>query len=135
MPGRTTAAQMAQNQKRRAELQSAPSSLLRSERMVMLQLIGQHEAAQDAVEELGELGSLMFVDLNAGASNFKRHFIEELRCCEEMERHLRYMDEQLAAARITPSRLEWSDADADTEDGGSPNELKTRLAEQEERDT
>ena len=37
---------------------SEPSGLLRSERMCMVQLIVQHDAAQHTVEELGALGSL-----------------------------------------------------------------------------
>ena len=50
---------------------SEPSGLLRSERMCMVQLIVQHDAAQHTVEELGALGSLMFIDLNEGVTAFR----------------------------------------------------------------
>ena len=50
-------------------------SLLRSEPMVMVQMIVQADAASETVEELGAMGSVMFCDLNEA----RRHFSETLR--------------------------------------------------------
>lgn len=93
---------------------SGSSGLLRSERMIMVQLIVQHDAAQLTVEELGQLGSLMFVDLNEGVSAFRRNFLPELRRCDEAERALRYIGEAVSAAGLTPSRVDWRDELRDT---------------------
>lgn len=84
---RLTRQQEADEARRRAASSSqaaaagASTGLLRSERMCMLQLIVQHDAAQATVEELGALGSLMFVDLNEGVSAFRRNFLPEIRRC------------------------------------------------------
>ena len=54
-------------------------NMLRSEPMCMVQMIVQHDAAQATVEELGELGSLMFIDLNEGVTAFQRNFVSEMK--------------------------------------------------------
>ena len=76
-------------------------NMLRSEPMCMVQMIVQHDAAQATVEELGELGSLMFVDLNEGVTAFQRNFVSEMKRCDEMERHLRFIEDQVTAAGLT----------------------------------
>ena len=76
-------------------------SLLRSEPMVMLQLIVQADSSAETVEELGDLGSVMFCDLNEGATAFQRNFVAQMRECDEVERCLRYIGEQVAAAAAT----------------------------------
>ena len=40
----------------------------------MVQMIVQHDAAAATVEALGEVGSIMFVDLNEGVTSFRRNF-------------------------------------------------------------
>ena len=74
------------------------TSLLRSEPMVMLQLIVQADSCAETVEELGELGAVMFCDLNEGATAFQRNFVSQMRDCDEVERCLRYIGDQVAAA-------------------------------------
>ena len=97
--------------------------LLRSERMCMVQMIVQHDAAEATVEELGELGSLMFVDLNEGVTSFQRNFVSEMKRCDEMERHLRFIEEQVALAGLTLSKRSWM------ERPGALNELQSQLEE------
>ena len=75
-----------------------PPSLLRSQPMYMIQMIVQADAAADTVEELGDAGTVMFCDLNEGAAAFQRSFVTQTKQCEEIERHLRYLEEQLEQA-------------------------------------
>ena len=58
------------------------------------------DAAYSCISELGELGLVQFRDLNADVSAFQRKFVPELRRCDEMERKLRYLDEELQKAEI-----------------------------------
>lgn len=76
------------------------SSILRSEEMCLAQLFLQSDAAYSCISELGELGLVQFRDLNADVSAFQRKFVPELRRCDEMERKLRYLDEELQKAEI-----------------------------------
>ena len=64
------------------------------------QLFLQSDAAYSCISELGELGLVQFRDLNADVSSFQRKFVPELRRCDEMERKLRYLEEELAKANI-----------------------------------
>ena len=72
-------------------------SMLRSEPMVMVQMIVQADAASETLEELGSLSSIMFTDLHEGMSVHKRQFVLQLRECDEVERCLRLMKQQMAA--------------------------------------
>ena len=80
-------------------------SLLRSEPMVMLQLIVQADSASETVEELGELGTVMFCDLNEGATAFQRNFVAQMRDCDEVERCLAYIEKEVAAAGLKETPL------------------------------
>merc|ERR1712168_217545 len=75
-------------------------TLFRSEEMCLTQLFLQSDAAYSCISELGELGLVQFRDLNADVSSFQRKFVPELRRCDEMERKLRYLEEELAKANI-----------------------------------
>ena len=66
----------------------------------MLQLIVQADSCAETVEELGELGAVMFCDLNEGATAFQRNFVSQMRDCDEVERCLRYIGDQVAAAQL-----------------------------------
>ena len=81
------------------------------------------DAAEATVEELGELGSLMFVDLNEGVTAFQRNFVSEMKRCDEMERHLRFFEEQVALAGLTLSKRSW------VERPGALTELQSQLEE------
>ena len=75
-------------------------SLLRSEPMVMLQFIVQAESCAETVEELGELGAVMFCDLNEGATAFQRNFVAQMRECDDVERCLRYIGDEVEKAQL-----------------------------------
>ncbi|KAL1507975.1 hypothetical protein AB1Y20_007577 [Prymnesium parvum] len=73
-------------------------SLLRSAPMCMVQMIVQHDAAAATVEALGEVGSIMFVDLNEGVTTFQRNFVNEVKTCDKMERDLAHIRAAMASA-------------------------------------
>lgn len=73
---------------------------MRSEEMCLAQLFLQSDAAYSCISELGELGLVQFRDLNSEVSAFQRKFVPELRRCDEMERKLRYLEEELTKADI-----------------------------------
>ncbi|KAH9593369.1 V-type ATPase [Trypanosoma melophagium] len=79
----------------------AASGLWRSEDMVMLQLTMQREAAHDSVLKLGQLAGFQFIDLNSDVSAFQRDFVQEVRRCDDMERKLRYLHEEIVRAGVT----------------------------------
>ena len=60
----------------------------------------QSDAAYSCISELGELGLVQFRDLNSELSPFQRKFVAELRRCDEMERKLRYLEDELEKAQI-----------------------------------
>jgi V-type H+-transporting ATPase subunit a len=70
-------------------------TIFRSEDMQLVQLFVQVEAAHDTLDELGKLGLIEFKDLNYNVSAFQRHFINEVKRCDEMERKLRYFEDQI----------------------------------------
>jgi len=71
-------------------------TLFRSEEMQLVQLFIQVEAAHDTVDELGKLGLVQFRDLNPEVNAFQKNFVNEVKRCEEMERRLRFFEEQVA---------------------------------------
>lgn len=79
----------------------AASGLWRSEDMVMVQLSMQRETAHDTVLKLGQLGQFQFVDLNSDVSAFQRYFVQEVRRCDDMERKLRYLHEEIERSGVT----------------------------------
>lgn len=69
--------------------------LWRSEEMQLVQLFVQIDAARDTVDELGKLGLCEFRDLNPDVSAFQRNFVNEVKRCDEMERKLRFFQDQV----------------------------------------
>lgn len=63
--------------------------------MVMLRLHMQRECAHDTVVELGRIGIFQFIDLNPTVSAFQRDFANEVRRCDEMERKIRYITDEI----------------------------------------
>lgn len=63
--------------------------------MQLVQLFVQIEAAHDTVDELGQLGVIQFRDLNPNVNAFHRNFVNEVKRCDEMERKLRFFEEQV----------------------------------------
>uniref|UniRef100_A0A914D212 V-type proton ATPase subunit a n=1 Tax=Acrobeloides nanus TaxID=290746 RepID=A0A914D212_9BILA len=70
-------------------------SMYRSEPMSLCQLFLQTDSAFASVAELGELGLCQFRDLNPDASSYQRKYVHEVRRCDEMERKLRMVTEEL----------------------------------------
>ncbi|XP_055906182.1 V-type proton ATPase 116 kDa subunit a 1-like isoform X2 [Eupeodes corollae] len=70
-------------------------SMFRSEPMVLCQIFIQPEAAYSTVSEMGEVGCVQFRDLNDGVSLFQRKFVSEIRRCDELERKIHYITNEL----------------------------------------
>ena len=68
-------------------------SLFRSEVMGYYNLILPHESVWEILNELGELGVLQFVDLNANCpKNRPGPIIEYIRRCQDIEAKLKYVE-------------------------------------------
>ena len=78
----------------------AASGLWRSEDMTLLQLHMQREAAHDSVLHLGRLGMVQFQDLNSTVSAFQRDFAGEVRRCDDMERKVRYIGDEITKSNV-----------------------------------
>lgn len=63
--------------------------------MTWCQLFLQSEVTYACVSELGELGVVQFRDLNPDVNAFQRKFVNEVRRCNEMERKLRYLENEI----------------------------------------
>ncbi|XP_022692483.1 V-type proton ATPase 116 kDa subunit a-like isoform X2 [Varroa jacobsoni] len=67
----------------------------RSEPMAMCQVILQADTTYQCIAELGKLGVAQFVDLNAKVNTFQRKFVNDVRRCDEMQRVLRFVEEEI----------------------------------------
>ncbi|KAJ3506760.1 hypothetical protein NMY22_g17145 [Coprinellus aureogranulatus] len=80
-------------------------SLLRSERMSLVQLFVPTEVAHDTVHELGELGDVQFKDLNPSVNPFQRSFVGEIRRIDDMARRTRFFATQIEKEKdVVPVR-------------------------------
>jgi V-type H+-transporting ATPase subunit a len=68
--------------------------------MCRCQIFLQTESAYNCVSELGELGTVMFRDLNPNVNAFQRKFVNEVRRCDEMERKLRYLRREIEKEHV-----------------------------------
>ena len=68
--------------------------------MTLLQFHMQREAAHDSVLKLGQLGMVQFQDLNKSTSAFQRDFAAEVRRCDDMERKLRFMQDEITKSGV-----------------------------------
>ncbi|XP_005178444.1 V-type proton ATPase 116 kDa subunit a 1 [Musca domestica] len=80
--------------------------MFRSEDMALCQLFIQPEAAYASVAELGELGCVQFRDLNGEVSAFQRKFVTEVRRCDELERRIRYVENEMRKDGIEMPKLD-----------------------------
>ncbi|XP_062930065.1 V-type proton ATPase 116 kDa subunit a 2-like isoform X1 [Mobula hypostoma] len=76
-------------------------TVFRSEEMCLAQLFLQAASAYDCVSELGEAGLVEFRDLNPNVTTFQRKFVSEMRRCEEMEKTLGYLLQEIKRADIS----------------------------------
>eukprot|EP01133_Synstelium_polycarpum_P015196 gene15196-17982_t len=114
--------------------------LWRSAPMQMVQLFVQIEAAHDTVDELGKLGLIQFTDLptkhNEHVNIFQRYFVNEVKRCDEMERKLKYFEEQIVKEpkmnRIYQQTIDENAATIATQDENlQMDELEARFDELE----
>jgi len=77
-------------------------SQFRSEKMELIQLFIQSEAAHGTLHELGEVGAVQFKDLNIEKSAFQRLFVSDVRRCDDMLRILRIFADSLAKEKMPP---------------------------------
>eukprot|EP00753_Platysulcus_tardus_P014977 PLAT4698.1.p1 GENE.PLAT4698.1~~PLAT4698.1.p1 ORF type:complete len:928 (-),score=549.17 PLAT4698.1:190-2973(-) len=71
-------------------------SWFRSSEMEYVSIVMQEDVAYKCVEELGRLGVVQFTDLNSEMTPFQRQYAGYIKRCDEMERRLRFFEEQLA---------------------------------------
>ncbi|XP_063000449.1 V-type proton ATPase 116 kDa subunit a 2 [Elgaria multicarinata webbii] len=75
-------------------------SLFRSETMCLTQLFLQAGSAYECLSVLGERGLAHFRDLNPSTSVFQRKYVGEVKKCEEMERILGYLVQEIKKVDI-----------------------------------
>ncbi|KAJ7309750.1 hypothetical protein JRQ81_007815 [Phrynocephalus forsythii] len=75
-------------------------SPFRSETMCLAQLFLQAGSAYECLSALGERGLAQFRDLNPSTSVFQRKYVSEVKKCEEMERILGYLLQEIKRAEI-----------------------------------
>jgi len=71
--------------------------LFRSEKMQLIQLFFQAEAAHDTLDELGQLGLVQFKDLNPTVNAFQRTFVTEVKRFDEMQVKLTNFNKEIIA--------------------------------------
>ena len=72
----------------------------RSETMVLLEMTMQRESAHHTIERLGELGLVEFKDLSSDMHAFQRQHAYQVKRCEELERIIRYFEEEIEKSDI-----------------------------------
>nr|CAD2180426.1 unnamed protein product [Meloidogyne enterolobii] len=85
----------------------------RSEPLKLCQLIVQRDAAYACVVELGKYSLVQFKDLNHQLTTFQRTYVREVRRCAEIERSLRYLENEVLEGGATDHipNLDISNAD------------------------
>nr|CDS29593.1 V type proton ATPase 116 kDa subunit a [Hymenolepis microstoma] len=68
--------------------------------MRLSQLLLHIDSAYMCIVELGELGVVQFRDINADRNIFQRNFVNEVRRCDEMERKLRFMLNEIQVNKL-----------------------------------
>eukprot|EP00871_Galdieria_phlegrea_P002618 jgi/Galph1/3357/GphlegSOOS_G2057.1 len=81
-------------------------SLYRSQPMARLRLFIEKSAAHDTLFQLAERGIFELIDLNSQYSAFQRPFASDIRLCEELQRKLRYLEDQVQSCVTENYRLE-----------------------------
>uniref|UniRef100_A0A4W5RDU3 V-type proton ATPase subunit a n=1 Tax=Hucho hucho TaxID=62062 RepID=A0A4W5RDU3_9TELE len=77
-------------------------SMFRSEEVCLVQLFLQSGSAYNCVSELGELGLVEFRDLNPNVNSFQRKFVGEVRRCQELEKTLTFLDQEINRSQSPP---------------------------------
>ncbi|GJQ12086.1 hypothetical protein GpartN1_g3877.t1 [Galdieria partita] len=72
-------------------------SLCRSQEMIKLRLFIEKSVAHETLVELAELGMFQLNDLNEEKSSFQRTFAADVRLCDELQRRLRFLEDQVVS--------------------------------------
>ncbi|KAG8465088.1 hypothetical protein KFE25_012451 [Diacronema lutheri] len=99
-------------------------TIFRSEKMQLVQMIVQNDAAHAVVEAFGEEGIIEFRDLNHGQPFHKRAFTDEVKRCEDVQRKLAALKHALEADGVAIAEA--------AKESMSAAELAGVLAEKEE---
>lgn len=99
--------------------------------MQLVQLFVQIEAAHDTVDELGQLGVIQFRDLNPNVNAFHRSFVNEVKRCDEMERKVRFFEDQVVKEKGLNKILNSIENAATNSQGLNVDELEGRFDELE----
>ncbi|XP_060809698.1 V-type proton ATPase 116 kDa subunit a 1-like [Amyelois transitella] len=78
--------------------------MLRSDFMTLFDLYLQPETAFKILAYLGEVGCVQFLDMNQNVQAFRRCYVSEICRCSEIERILRYMEDEMKKHNIPPGR-------------------------------
>jgi hypothetical protein len=78
------------------------TSWFRSADMQYVSLIVQGHVAHDTLEALGDLGAISFHDLNPDLTPFQRRFTKHIRRCDELERVIRYFEDEMTKYEVKP---------------------------------
>lgn len=81
---------------------AAVPSFFRSSEMDYISLIVQGHVAHDAIEALGDLGAVQFTDLQPELTPFQRRYTKYIRRCDDMERLIRYFEDEMVKHAISP---------------------------------
>jgi len=80
-------------------------NFLRSAEMEYVSVIMQEHLAHDCLEKLGSLGTVQFTDLNGDLTAFKRYYTPSIRRCDELEKKLRFFEEEMRIHGIIPENI------------------------------
>ncbi|GBG31765.1 V-type proton ATPase 116 kDa subunit a isoform 1 [Hondaea fermentalgiana] len=67
----------------------------RSADMEYINVVLQEDCAHRVLSQVGRMGAVQFTDLNADKTVFQRRYVNEVQRCDQVERKLRYLEEQL----------------------------------------
>lgn len=98
------------------------------------QLFCPIDIAHATVDSLGQLERIQFKDLNPEVNPFQRTYVSQIRRCDEAERRLRFLTQQIAAQEIHIRPYEETSALIANMSGPQAlEELDSRLSESEQR--
>jgi V-type H+-transporting ATPase subunit a len=92
-------------------------------------MIVEKDAAFNCVAEIGKRPYVQFKDLNADVNSFQRMFVRDIRRFSEMERKLRFLEEQIKKEKIAIHSV--IDKNYDAMSHHDINQLETTLADLE----
>ncbi|XP_013114900.1 V-type proton ATPase 116 kDa subunit a 1 [Stomoxys calcitrans] len=81
--------------------------MFRSEKMSLCQIFLQPEAAYETVAQFGEEGCVQFRDMNEDLTAYQRKFVSEVRRCDELERKIHFIENEIRKDDITIPDLDF----------------------------